>query len=231
MTTDRWALRPGAPGPTGYRALDRAPGEPHVVRTELAPVPESGSAEPLLTVAHLSDLHVCDHQSPARVEFLDRWADPDSPILEQLGEVGAYRAQELLNVQVVAAAVRAVNATASGPVSGAPVEIAVVTGDNTDNSQANELAWYLALLDGGEVTPDSGDPDRYEGVADDEIWDERFWHPESVKPDLPRERYGLPAVPGPAGRRTPPVPVRGPADAVAGGARQPRPAHPGHRAG
>ena len=66
--------------------------------------------EALLTVAHLSDLHVCDHQSPARIEFLDRWADPDSPILEHLGEVGTYRAQELMTAQVVDACVRAVNA-------------------------------------------------------------------------------------------------------------------------
>jgi metallophosphoesterase (TIGR03767 family) len=173
----------------------RAAGEPHAVRTDLAPRAD-GPAEPLVAIAHLSDLHVCDHQSPARVEFLDRWADPDSPVLEQLGEVGAYRAQELLNAQVVAATVRAVNATAVAPVSGAPVDIAVVTGDNTDNSQANELAWYLALLDGGDVVPDSGDPERYEGIADDEVWDERYWHPESVKPDRPRELYGLPTVPG-----------------------------------
>ncbi len=196
MTTDRSVLRPGAAGPTGYRPLVRAAGEAHTVRTDLAAQPEGGTSEPLLVVAHLSDLHVCDHQSPARVEFLDRWADPDSPILDRLGEVGAYRAQELLNAQVVAATVHAVNATAAGPVSGAPVDIAVVTGDNTDNSQANELAWYLALLDGGDVVPDSGDPARYEGVADEQVWDERFWHPESLKPDLPRERYGLPAVPG-----------------------------------
>jgi metallophosphoesterase (TIGR03767 family) len=155
-----------------------------------------GPAEPLVVIAHLSDLHVCDHQSPARAEFLDRWADPDSPILDRLGEVGAYRAQELMTAQVVAATVRAVNATAGGPVSGAPVSIAVVTGDNTDNSQTNELAWYLTLLEGGEVGPDSGDPGRYEGVADDEVWDERYWHPESAKPDLPRELYGLPTVPG-----------------------------------
>jgi metallophosphoesterase (TIGR03767 family) len=195
VTTDRRALRPGAAQRGGFRPLEPTAGEVHVARTDLA-APAGSRLEPLLVVAHLSDLHVCDHQSPARVEFLNRWADPDSPILEQLGEVGAYRSHELLNVQVVEACVRAVNAVEAGPVTGAPIDLAISTGDNTDNSQANELGWYLDLLDGGRVHPDSGDLTRYEGVADDVVWDERYWHPDTDKPDLPRALYGFPDVPG-----------------------------------
>jgi metallophosphoesterase (TIGR03767 family) len=218
VTTDRRALRPGAPNPGGFRPLAGAAGEPHVARTELAQPPGT-RLEPLLAMAHLSDLHVCDHQSPARVEFLDRWADPDSPLLEQLGEVGAYRTNELLNVQVVEACVRAVNAVEAAPVTGRPLDLAISTGDNTDNSQANELTWYLDLLDGGRVHPDSGDLTRYEGVADDVVWDERYWHPDTDKPDLPRALYGFPDVPGlldevrrpfqAAGLRTPWLAVHG----------------------
>ena len=199
MTTDRLPCA-WSPVIGGYRPLERRRGEPHTIRTELAdPAPQgvdTGRVEPLLTVAHLSDLHVCDHQSPARIEFLDRWADPDSPILEQLGEVGTYRAQELMTAQVVDACVRAVNTVERGPVWGAALDLAIVTGDNTDNSQANELDWYLTLLDGGRVRPDSGDLSRYEGVADDVIADERFWRPTSRVPDVPRAAYGFPSVPG-----------------------------------
>ncbi len=199
MTTDRSALY-GEPDPvTGYRRLRPGVGWPHVVRADLAAPRGDGDGdhrEVLLTIAHLSDLHVCDSQSPARVEFMDRWADPDSPILELVGEVGTYRAQDMLTAQVVDSCVRAVNTIATGPVGGAPVDLAIVTGDNTDNAQANELDWYVTLLEGGRVQPDSGDRGRYEGVADSECFDERFWHPDDDRDDLPRSRYGFPRVPG-----------------------------------
>lgn len=193
--TSRQTLRAGSPGGGGYRRLDPGPGEPHGHRTELAGRPES-DGHALLSVAHLSDLHLCDAQSPARVELLDRWADPDSPLRAELEEVGTYRAQELLTAQVAESMVRAVNAVTAGPVGGAPLDLAIVTGDNTDNAQANELSWYLTVLEGGSLHPDSGDLTRWEGVADGEPADERFWHPETERGDLPRDRYGFPRVPG-----------------------------------
>ncbi len=54
----------------------------------------------------------------------------------------------------------------------------------------------MTLLEGGPVEPDSGDRSRYEGVADDDFFDERFWHPETEKDDIPRTHYGFPKVPG-----------------------------------
>lgn len=187
MRTDRGTLRPGPDGDGGYRRLEPGPAEPSVVRSDLRSGPPGG--EPLLSVAHLSDLHVCDAQSPARAEFLDRWADPDSPLREALAEVGTYRAQELLTTQVADAAVRSINGLSG-------VDVVLVTGDATDNAQANELDWYLALLEGGLVRPDSGDLQRWEGVSDEVVPDERFWHPSDPRGDLPRARYGFPAVPG-----------------------------------
>jgi metallophosphoesterase (TIGR03767 family) len=193
--THRPTIRPGVAGPGGYRRLSPGPAEPHRSRSDLAPPPDV-LGEPLLTMVQLSDLHVCDAQSPARAEFLNRWADPDCPARGRLGEVGTYRPQEALTTQVVEAMVRTINSITYGPVGMAPLELAITTGDNTDNAQANELSWYLGLLNGGMIRPDSGDYGRYEGVADGVVFDERFWQPTTLQRDLPRSQFGFPQVPG-----------------------------------
>jgi len=119
----------------------------------------------LACVVHLTDIHVIDAQSPARVEFLDRYGDEPSTALPLQS---AYRPQETLTCHVAEAMVQRVNAIGGGPVTGRAYDCAVSTGDNIDNAQVNELAWYLRLLDGGPVTPDSGGP-GYQGVMDQDV--------------------------------------------------------------
>lgn len=178
----------------GWRELQLASGE---VRPE--PVPDG---EVLACIWHLSDVHLCDAESPARAEHLDRFGDPDSPYREDLGDVGTYRPQETLTAHVAVAMVAAVNARLTGPTTGAPIDTALFTGDLTDNAQRNELGWYQRILEGGVISPRSGDAKRssWVGATDVQGWDERYWHPDGpppgVEPDLPSRRYGYPTIAG-----------------------------------
>lgn len=193
-TTAERTIRRAEPQALGWRELVASTGEPHL---------ESAiGGQAIACIWHLSDLHICDAESPARLEYLDRYSDPDSEFREQLGDIGTYRPQEILTVQVATAMVETVNSIQSAPISGAPIDVVLITGDVTDNAQHNELSWYQGVLEGGVVSPRSGDPQRssWVGVCDAATWDERYWHPDGppagVEPDRPMRVYGYPRIPG-----------------------------------
>ncbi|QYJ03227.1 TIGR03767 family metallophosphoesterase [Nocardioides panacisoli] len=197
-------LVPGAPGRGGYRPVVRVAGEAHRLRTDLGVTPDPGHHgrhKPLAAFVQLSDVHVVDAQSPLRVEYLDRLDDPSA--LPGTGLLSSsYRAHEMLSGQIADSMVRQLNDIGVGPVTGKPLALAIQTGDNSDNSQFNEVRWNIDVLGGGTVRFDSGDLTRWEGVADSHPvhYDPAYWHPEGTprgRPDdLPRRRYGFPTVPG-----------------------------------
>ncbi|MCU1351004.1 MAG: uncharacterized protein JWM05_213 [Acidimicrobiales bacterium] len=176
-------------GTAGYRTLAEGPGWPLVLRTELAAAKpgREGRRTAVAAVAHLTDAHVVDVQSPGRVEFLDAIGEPFT---------GAWRPQEALSTQVVTSMVMRINQLRRGPVTGRRLDCAVNTGDNIDNAQLNELEWFIAALDGGRVVPNSGDRTRYEGVQDTVEPDPRYWHPASAVHDSFKSGHGFPDIEG-----------------------------------
>jgi metallophosphoesterase (TIGR03767 family) len=152
--------------------------------------------EALATFIHLSDLHVCDSQSPARLEFLDRYADPDYESRKDVDYVGTYRAQEFLSLQVVEAMVQSANRVTVGPLAQAKVDAVFLTGDVIDNGQHNELTWYKRLMEGGSVSSASGSVEKVEGFqALDDVWnDEHFYQPNSEPTQRVLAKFGLPKV-------------------------------------
>ncbi|MCU1590806.1 MAG: hypothetical protein JWP11_2062 [Frankiales bacterium] len=201
-TLDTTVRRGPAANAQGYVRLVSGAGEPHQVRSDLGTKAVAGREarrRSVLAFAHLTDIHLVDAQSPARVEFLDRYNDgPGDPLLF----AAAYRPQEMLTTHTADAVISAVESVRRGPLLGAPLAFAICTGDNADNCQRNELRWQIDLLDGKTIRPDSGDPAKWEGVHDGDAtsYDVHYWHPDGPPagktPDLARTSYGFPTVKG-----------------------------------
>jgi Calcineurin-like phosphoesterase len=150
----------------GDGTLQRGPGEPLVDRTDLAP--RGTAADEIFRVGQLTDTHVRDEESPARVPFLDRLGPPVT---------STFRPQEALSAQTLAAAARALNTQRPAGV--------LITGDLVDSAQRNELSQFLTTVDGGRVEPDTGDS-GYRGVQLATNPDGLFYRPGVDAPRYPR---------------------------------------------
>jgi 3',5'-cyclic AMP phosphodiesterase CpdA len=151
------------PGGTG--SLSPGPGEALIARTELGARGEP--TELLATLAHVTDAHVLDASSPARVTFLDRLGAPFE---------STFRPQEALTAQVLAGAARSIRRLRPDAV--------IEGGDLIDNDQSNELAQAVAVLRGGAVRPGSGSR-GYFGVQSAVDPDPFYYRPDLDAPQHP----------------------------------------------
>jgi 3',5'-cyclic AMP phosphodiesterase CpdA len=151
--------------PRGSGNLSPGPGEALLARTELGG--RRRPTELLATLAHVTDAHVLDASSPARVTFLDPLGAPFE---------STFRPQEALTAQVLAGTARAIRSLHPDAV--------IQGGDLIDNDQSNELAHAVAVLRGGLVSPGSG-PRGYFGVQSAADPDPFYYRPEVDAPRHP----------------------------------------------
>ena len=136
--------------------LRYGPGEPYEVRTELS---EAGVARErrrsLVAFHQFADFQLLDEESPLRGEWQDSCPVPLS--------TSAFRPQEALTLHTAASLIRAANRIDSSPLTDRPVDFVLHSGNAADNAQFNELRWFIDLMDGRQLQPDTGGP-GYEGV-------------------------------------------------------------------
>jgi metallophosphoesterase (TIGR03767 family) len=201
VTVQRASYIPAA----GYQQVVNGLGEPHLVRTELWSTLGHATL-PLGAFVQMTDLHIVDDQSPARLEFMDAYADP--PFDKPYPTGSAYRPHEFLSTQVVDAMCQAIRGIGKGPRTGLPLQFTIVTGDAIDNCQHNESRWYIDLLDGGQtIVPDSGQLGRDQsfsaGVTGGHT-SPTYYYPSVPAAQVPTNQFtgsgagahGFPVIPG-----------------------------------
>lgn len=99
----------------------------------------------LLQFFTLSDIHISDEETPAQAIYFGYKG----------GNPSAYSPNILTTTQVLDAAVQTINARHIQK----PFDFGIALGDAINNNQYNELRWYLDVMDGKKVTPDSGAKD------------------------------------------------------------------------
>ncbi|MGH2762184.1 MAG: hypothetical protein ACRDLD_06345, partial [Thermoleophilaceae bacterium] len=153
-TTEDHTIQAGPPLTPTFLTLAEGPGAPRVVRAlpgvnTLAG--RDGRRRSLAYFAQLTDFQLADEESPARVEFVDR------------GPSSAWRPQEAFHPWAIDYSFRQLNqftGASPHPQAGgarAAMDLALLTGDQSDNQQLNETVWVRQLIEGGSpLTPNSG---------------------------------------------------------------------------
>ncbi len=118
-------------------------------------LPSDGT--PLLTFFTMSDVHICDKESPGRcIGFSYNYPEimtTANGVPCPVGNTSSYSGVILSTTHVLDAAVQTINALHQ---NATPFNFGIALGDAADNTQYNELRWYIDVLDGKPITPSSG---------------------------------------------------------------------------
>jgi len=108
----------------------------------VAPVTKAAS---LLRFFTLTDIHITDKESPAQgIYYGYKW-----------NIISGYSPAMLYSTQTLDAAVQTINALHRKT----PFDFGISLGDPINSNQYNELRWYIDVLDGKNINPDSGAKD------------------------------------------------------------------------
>jgi metallophosphoesterase (TIGR03768 family) len=149
----------------GYSAWERGAGtnygpdpadpQPYLKRTDLAPdYAGAPNVARLLSFFSMSDIHIADKESPAQPIDVG-W----SALYGASTSCGsAWSPIVVATTHVLDAAVQTINALHRQ----SPFDFGISLGDDANNTQYNELRWFIDVLDGQVITPSSGahDGDR-----------------------------------------------------------------------
>jgi metallophosphoesterase (TIGR03768 family) len=133
----------------GYTAWQVGPGLAHTPWDTIAPDHDGGASRAalLLSFFTISDVHAADKESPAQPLYVG-WRRPHGPPILS----SAYSPVLLASTQVLDAAIQTINALHAR----SPFDFGISLGDVCNNSQYNELRWYIDVIDGEVITPSSG---------------------------------------------------------------------------
>ena len=133
----------------GYGNWHYGPGIDSVKRLDIMPTTYSGAsaanAARLLNFFAITDIHITDKETPAQAIYLG----PKDNVSSAYSEVMLY------STHVLDAAVQTINAIHRQQ----SIDFGISLGDTCNNTQYNELRWYIDVLDGKNVNPDSGTKD------------------------------------------------------------------------
>ena len=142
----------------GYGVWQYGPGLGFQKRSDLMPSGYSATSTAgvakLLNFFAMTDVHITDKESPAQAVYSG----------SQWGMISGYTPSMLYTAQVLDVAVQTVNALNKKD----PFDFGIFLGDNINSGQYNELRWFIDVLDGKNVTPDSGvKDDPVPGIGND----------------------------------------------------------------